>query len=389
MSSAPVFELDMAGFWQDPYPALQQMRKQAPVCFVPQLGGTVFARRDDIFICEKNIEVFSSHQPGGLMNVLMGHNLMRKDGQPHAFERKTIFPSVSPRTVRDHWTGRFARRADELLDEIQPAGRTDLCTGYALAVSGEALKMITGLACASYRDMDGWSQAMIDGIANYSGDEEVEKRCHHATAAIDRAIDDMVPVLRKTPDNSLLAVMLRAGLPMDAVRANIKLAISGGQNEPRDVIAGAAFALLSHPDQLARVLGGEVAWRQVFEEYCRWMSPIGMTPRRIARDYQWNGIDFHTDDKVFFMFGSANRDEAHFDHPERFDVSRDVSKSIAFGAGPHFCAGAFAARALVGDVALPALFARLKNLRLADPQGVKFGGWAFRGPLAVQVEWDV
>ena len=79
---------------------------------------------------------------------------------------------------------------------------------------------------------------MIDGIANYTGDPAVEARCHAATAGIDAAIDDMVPVLSKQPDLSLLGVMLASHMPMQSVRANIKLAISGGQNEPRDAVAG-------------------------------------------------------------------------------------------------------------------------------------------------------
>ena len=66
------------------------------------------------------------------------------------------------------------------------------------------------------------------------------------------------------------------------------------------------------------------------------------------------------------MFGSANRDEAVFGEPDRFDITRNTSKSIAFGAGPHYCAGAFASRAMVADVALPGIFARLKRLRLDD-----------------------
>ena len=75
---------------------------------------------------------------------------------------------------------------------------------------------------------------MIDGIANYTGDKEVEARCHAATAGIDAAIDDMVPVLTKRPNHSILSVLLAAGQPMQSVRANVKLAISGGQNEPRE-----------------------------------------------------------------------------------------------------------------------------------------------------------
>ena len=61
-----------------------------------------------------------------------------------------------------------------------------------------------------YQDMDAWSQAMIDGIANYAGDPEIEARCHRATAGIDAAIDDMAPVLAKSPNPSLLSVMLRS-----------------------------------------------------------------------------------------------------------------------------------------------------------------------------------
>ena len=83
MSTAPRVDIDMAAFWHDPYPALARLRRHAPIAFVPQLGGTVFAARDDIFVCEKQIDVFSSHQPEGLMNRLMGHNMMRKDGEAH------------------------------------------------------------------------------------------------------------------------------------------------------------------------------------------------------------------------------------------------------------------------------------------------------------------
>ena len=88
------------------------------------------------------------------------------------------------------------------------------------------------------------------------------------------------------------------------------------------------------------------------------------------------------------MFGSANRDESCFDDPDRFDVTRNTSKSIAFGAGPHYCAGAFASRAMVADVALPGIFTRLKNLRLDDSEPVRIGGWAFRGLLNLPVKWE-
>ncbi len=388
MSNAPSFDIDVAAFWADPYPALAQMRAEAPIAFVPQLNSTVFTRRDDIFVSEKRIDVFSSHQPAGLMNTLMGHNMMRKDGDAHMAERAAMFPAVSPRTVKEVWRAQFQAHADRILEEIAPLRRADLTKAFALPLSAECLKHVTGLTNIRYQDMDAWSQAMIDGIANYAGNKDIEARCHAATAGIDAAIDDMIPVLTRHPDHSILSVLLRSGMAPESVRANIKLAISGGQNEPRDAISGTVWALLCHPAEYAKVTSGAATWLQVFEEYARWIAPIGMSPRRVAKQWSYGGIDFEPEDRVFFMFGSANRDEQFFSDPDAFDLSRDTAKSIAFGAGPHYCAGAFASRAMVADVALPGIFARLKRLRLDPSEPVRIGGWAFRGLLNLPVEWD-
>ena len=389
MSSAPDFDIDPERFWRDPYPDLAAMRATSPIAFVPQLGATLITTRDDIAVCEKNVAVFSSDQPGGLMNVLMGQNMMRRDGADHQAERKVYYPAISPKAVRDVWAVQFEAHATRILDELAPAGEADLVSAYAMPLSAEALKSMTGLTEVAVDEMDGWSQAMIDGISNYSGEPSVETRCHLATAGIDAAIDEMLPLVRATPDHSLLSVMTDSGMPPDNVRANIKLTISGGQNEPRDAIAGCLWALLAHPDQLSLVLDGAATWRDAFEEYCRWVAPIGMSPRRIAKAHEFNGVRFEQDERVFLMFGSANRDAAYFDRADRFEVTRNTKMSLTFGAGPHFCAGAAASRSLVGDIALPMIFDRLDGLRLDESaEPTEFGGWAFRGPLNVPVTWQ-
>lgn len=385
MTQAQVYEIDPKVFWDDPYPDLKRMRALGPVVRVPQLGATLLTRRDDIFVNEKKIDVFSSDQPGGLMTVLMGQNMMRKDGAPHLAERKAIFPTVSPKTVKQVWTDQFRAQAARILDDLAPRGACDLVADYAMPVSAEALKSITGLTNMTAHEMNRVSQGMIDGCANYAGDPRVEANCQDCTASIDRHIDAMIPVVDAAPDQSLLSVQRRAGLSDDQSRANIKLAISGGQNEPRDAIAGTVWALLTHPDQLAEVRAGRIGWLQAFEEYARWISPIGMSPRRVAQPHELHGVRLEPEERVFLMFGSGNRDERVFDDPDRFDLSRDVSAAISFGAGPHFCAGAWASKALIAEVALPMLFDRLPDLRLVG--AARFGGWAFRGPLMMPVAW--
>lgn len=382
MSDAPVFSIDPVRFAQDPYPALARMRRDAPIAYVPELDATLLTRRDDIHRQEKRIDVFSSRQPDGLMTRLMGENMMRKDGAEHQAERRALFPALSPRTVAQHWAPVFEQSARRILTELKPQGSCDLVRDYAMPVSASALIAITGLTDMSCAEMDRVSQHMIDGCANYTGDPEVEARCHAATALIDAHIDTS----RTAPaPMSALAVQKDAGLPLDSLRANIKLVISGGQNEPRDAIAGIVWALLTHPEQLARIRRGQNTWQHAFAEYARWISPIGMSPRVVARKDQVAGVQFDPGDRVFLMFSSAGRDAAHFDRPDEFDITRDTGAAIPFGAGPHFCAGAAAARCLITQVALPLLFEMLPDLRLTGP--VPFSGWAFRGPTAMPVAW--
>ena len=394
MTAAPRFDIDMQAFWHDPYPTLARMREVSPVAFVPQLDGIVLTRRDDIDQWEKRIDIFSSEQPGGLMTRLMGRNMMRRDGDEHQRQRRQMQPAVSPRTVSRHWQAAFRDAAADILRDLAPRDGAELCRDYAMRLSGEALRLITGLANVSASEMDAHSQAMIDGIANYAGDPAIESRCRAAVATLDAAFDEtLAGFARNAPDPdtpeglSVIAVLQRAGAPEDDIRANVKLVISGGQNEPRDAIAGAIWALLTHPAQLARLLAGSVPWDRAFDEYVRWMAPIGMSPRRIARPVRIGGIDIEAGGRAFFMFGAANRDPLHFAQPDSFDISRDTKKHIAFGAGPHFCAGAFASRALVAQVALPMIFASLPALRLDPAHQVAFGGWAFRGPLSLHVRW--
>ncbi|MEM6306186.1 MAG: cytochrome P450, partial [Pseudomonadota bacterium] len=347
-----------------------------------ELNATLFTRRDDIHANERRIEVFSSLQPDGLMTQLMGENMMRKDGEAHLHERRILFPALAPRTVKRHWQPMFESATRAILEDLKPKGEADLVTDYALPVSAAALIAITGLSEMSYTEMDRVSQHMIDGCANYLGDPDTEARCHAATALIDHHIDRMTA---KPPEQSALAVQLAADLPMESTRANIKLVISGGQNEPRDAIAGAAWALLSHPEQLALIQEGHATWFDAFSEYVRWVSPIGMSPRVIAQTDTVQGVHLDPGDRVFLMFSSAGRDEAHFTAPDTFDITRDTSAAIPFGAGPHFCAGAAASRALITQVALPMLFEALPGLRLTGP--APFSGWAFRGPTSVPVAW--
>ena len=138
------------------------------------------------------------------MNKLMGHNMMRKDGDAHMVERKAIFPAISPNTVKSHWTAQFQAHADRIIDALEPGG-ADLVTGFRPAVLGRVPQVDHGAHQHAFPRHGRMVAGMIDGIANYAGDPAIEARCRAATAGIDAAIDDMVPVLSKKPDRACSA----------------------------------------------------------------------------------------------------------------------------------------------------------------------------------------
>ena len=312
--------------------------------------------------------------------------MMRKDGEDHLKERKTIFKTISPKTSRDHWREKFETIADNIINKIKVLKSGDLLTLYARELSAECLKLVTGLTNMTSVEMDRVSQGMIDGCSNYTGNKEIEEYCNNCTKSIDTHINEMIGKIQQmNSDFSLLSTMLEGNLSADQISANIKLAISGGQNEPRDAIAGCIWAVLNFG--LKEQLLEKDNWEQLFNEYCRWMSPIGMSPREIAKDFVYKNVTFKKGDRVFLMFSSANRDEKVFTNSDKFDLERDCSKSIHFGAGPHYCAGASIASTMISLVALPKLFAAFPKLKLVDKEKYEFDGWAFRGITSLECEW--
>ena len=383
-------DVRLTDLWSDPYPIYARLRREEPVAWVPAANRYLVTRHEDIVALERQPEIFSADEENSLMKRVMGHSLLRKDGASHRRERVACEPALRPAMVKNHWLPEFRRIADELIDGIFADGEEDLFDQFAAPCAALSLASMLGLTNVDQMDLREWSQAMMDGTGNYADDQEVWRRADAASAGVDAALDEMIPRLARRPDQSLISCMLHADDPLsrEEIAANVKVIIGGGLNEPRDAIATGAFALMSNPAQRAAVEADPSLWRNVFEETVRWVSPIGMYPRQTTREVELGGKVLPKGARMGVVLAAGNRDESVFENPDTFDIHRQKKPHVAFGGGPHFCLGAWAARVQVGEVALPALFGRLRNLRLVDDEPVRFGGWVFRGPLNLPCRWD-
>ncbi|WP_326761629.1 cytochrome P450 [Streptomyces phaeochromogenes] len=382
--------IQLRDLWEDPYPIYRRLRRHQPVAWVPAANRYLVTRHKDVVHLERHPEIFSAAEQESLMIRVMGLTMLRKDGPAHLRERKAAEPALRPRIVKQHWMPAFQRIADELIDGFQERGEADLFSEFAGPMAARCLALVLGLPEVDPADLQTWSQALMDGTGNYADDPVVWQRSETAAHAIDEAVDTAIGRLRAHPDASVISAMLHAADPLtpEEIRGNLKMFIGGGLNEPRDLAGVATYALLSHPGQRALAEADPARFRDVFEEAARWVAPIGMYPRQTTTEVELGGTLLPAGARLGVVLGSANRDEDVFADPDAFDIDRGERSHVAFGGGPHFCLGSWAARAQVGQVSLPTLFRRLKGLRLSDTEPVRLGGWVFRGTLNLPVRWE-
>ncbi|MGW0845501.1 cytochrome P450 [Streptomyces sp. NPDC002787] len=387
--SQPAERIGLSRLRQDPYPSYRYLREHDPVAWVPEAGRHLVTRHADITHIERNPEIFLSAENPSLMTRSIGETLLRQDGAAHQRLRRAAEPPLRPRVVKEHWLPVFRRNTEDLLVGLAGRGSGDLVAEFAGPLAARNLAALLGLRGVGEDEMQRWSQAIIDAGGNYGEDPEIWARCARAVADLDTAMDEILPALRREPDPSVISAMLHADAPLteDEIRTNVRVFLGGGLNEPRDSVATAAYALLTHDDQRRDVEADPALWKRVFEEAVRWVSPIGMYPRRVACRTELAGRVLEPGDKLGVVIASGNHDERVFDHPERFDIHRAETGHVAFGGGPHFCLGTWVSRAAVARVALPSLFDALPGLRLTG-EDVPFEGWVFRGPLRLDATWN-
>ena len=380
-------EITLAQLDDNPFPIYKRLRREAPVVQVKNAGRTFITKAVDTRYVKDNPEIFSSNDPNTPMRrAFWAHTLMRKDGQEHLRERMAMAPSFAPKVIRDEWVPEYEKIAKEYVARLPRGEVVDLFSTLSGPYAARGLAIVLGIDAATDDQMQRWSQALIDGAGNFGWKDEPFQRADRANEEMHRLFDSLRDRHRAKPNNSALSVMLNADDPIEKTQiyANMKIAIGGGINEPRDALNTVLFGLLSNPEQLGEVKRN-ADWDKAFEEGIRWVAPISASSRLAVEDTEIRGCFIPKGDVVMTIQASANRDEDLFDDGESFFVYRNTNPHQSFGNGPHFCQGTHIARRAVAQVMLPILFDRFPNMSLSKPSAVNWRGFGFRGPLNLPV----
>jgi cytochrome P450 len=377
---------------RDPYPIYARLREDEPVAWVPAVQLWLVTRHDDVRHVGVTPEDFTAATEPSTLNRTMGVNMLGSEGEDQQRIRRITEIPYRPRDVEDRTQGMIPKLAHELIDGFADRGEVDLFRAYCDPMSVRSLRFMLGLDEVPWEDILAWNEGLMPGLANFEGDPAKQAPADAASAALGDAIGRVLDRLQDEPDGSVLSWMLHHDadgdtMTRDEIVANTKLMLSGGLQEPRDLIALTVWALGTHPEQLEAVRADRSLVKPAVEETLRWVGPVGTATRQATRALELAGTELEEGALIGAVLSSANRDPRRWTDPDRFDVGRREGAHLAFSIGNHFCLGAWFGRHLA-RVSLEILLERLPNLGLDPERPSTLSGWEFRAPDSTWVRWD-
>ncbi|MBW8814680.1 MAG: cytochrome P450 [Caulobacterales bacterium] len=260
---------------------------------------------------------------------------------------------------------------DAALDALSAGeGPFDLMSRFCVPIPIDVIARILGVDTERLAQFRAWSEAVIE-VFNPFRTPERTVEMEAASQALNAYFAETMEARRQAPRDDLLTDMVRlqaegADLSEDELRINLTALLIGGNLTTTDLIGNGVRLLLTHPQELAKLVADPGIVNAVVEEVLRYEPPVDLTARIASHDMEVGGCPLKPGQVMNTWLRAANRDPAVFEDPHRFDVSRKHRPHVAFGGGAHICIGAPLAR-LEAQVALSRFFARFPDLRLSDP----------------------
>jgi len=388
-----------AGFHDDPYPWYERLRATEPVKVLPD-GSVFLTRYDDVAAMYRNPAASSDKKaefrPKYGDSPLYEHHtssLVFNDAPIHPRVRKPLLGAVNQRAIGRMEAG-VRTLVDQLLDAMQSkardaaasGGEVDLIADFAAAIPVEVVGNLLAFPREDRGPLRGWSLAILAAL------EPAPTPAMHEAG--NRAVVEFMDYLRTLvaarrtqpldPEEDVLTRLLQPDaegveLSERELLHNCIFLLNAGHETTTNLIGNGVHALLTHRDQLQRLVGSPALLASAIEEMLRYQSPLQLNNRRLLEASEIGGRPFGAGTLVTLCVGAANRDPSQFPDPHAFDVGRRPNRHLAFGHGDHACAGMNVAR-MEGRIAVGRLLERFPRIALgSEPvrdRRVRFRGFS-------------
>ncbi|HLH84456.1 MAG TPA: cytochrome P450 [Trebonia sp.] len=344
-------------------------------------GYYALVRHADVVEASRHPEVFSSGRGATSIADLPAEfneyfgSMINMDDPRHARLRRIVSRTFTPRMVA-RFEDDVRRAATAIVDDLLATGPCDFVSQVAARLPLKIICDMMGIPDDHYEMVLANSNIILSGADPEflsTDPEEVAAQLLGAGQELAGLVTGLAADRARAPREDLVSALVTANIDGEQLTSAelasfFILLVVAGNETTRTALSHALLLLTEFPEQRALLLADlEGRLGGAVEEIVRYASPVLFMRRTLTRDYTMNGQDYRAGDKVALFYYSANRDEAVFTDPGRFDITRSPNPHVGFGApGPHFCLGAHLARRELA-VMLRELLTRVPDITAGEP----------------------
>src|SRR5258707_10585006 len=344
-------------FYANPYPTYRALREHEPVKRLPN-GGYFLTRYDDLVGIYKSTKLFSSDKkkefaPKYGDSLLYEHHttsLVFNDPPAHTRVRRLIMGALSPRAIAEMEPDLIAL-VDRLLDAIAAKGNFELIGDFASGIPVEVIGNLLDVPRDEREPLRDWSLAILGALEPVIS-ADVFARGNKAVKDFLGYLEILVARRRARPGNPDRDVLTRLiqgedngeRLTSKELLHNCIFLLNAGHETTTNLIGNGLVALSGNPAQKKRLIEKPDLIKTAVEEILRFESSNQLGNRMTTERVELGGISLSAGTPVTLCIGAANRDPLQFTDPENLDIGRTPNRHLAFGTGPHQCAGMALAR---------------------------------------------
>jgi methyl-branched lipid omega-hydroxylase len=344
-------------------------------------GYYALVRYADVVEASKHPDVFSSAKGATSIpdlppefNEYFG-SMINLDDPRHARLRRIVSRAFSPRLIAK-FEADVRRVAASIVDDLLATGPCDFVANVAARLPLKIICDMMGVPADQYDMALANTNIILSGADPEFLTEDLDEavvRLLGAGQALAELVTDLAAARAQAPAEDLVSALATANIDGEQLTSAelasfFILLVVAGNETTRTALSHALMLLTEFPDQRALLLAGiESRLEGAVEEIVRYASPVVFMRRTLTCDYTMNGQDYHEGDKTVLYYYSANRDEAVFADPERFDITRSPNPHVGYGGpGRHYCLGAHLARRELA-VMLRELLTRVPDITAGEP----------------------
>jgi cytochrome P450 len=377
---------------RDPYPIFARLRATEPVSWIEHLSMWYVTRYDDVQTVLTDPERFTTHFEQSIVFDTFGLNMLTSDGIAHRRQRAPFRGAFAPVAIRNRMEAAVRDNAMRLLNVIARRGRAELRHEFAARLPILSMLNLFGLPEDEEAQLRQWYDSFERALANFRGDEALRNAARISVGQFGEFLQRHMDSFKGRKASGLLADVVNdrsdEKLTDGEIQRNSLVIFFGGISTVEALILNSLYALVAHPDVLARVRAHRHLIPSVLDEVMRWLSPVQSAVRHATVDSRLRDIEVRRGDTLSCMLGAANRDPEVFADPDRFDIDRPNSrKHLGFAYGPHACLGLHLAK-FEAAIALETFLSKVEGMELCVEDGIVIEGHEFRRPRRLELSWQ-